>query len=410
MTVLAVVVIVVVLELLLVLTVRSLRREFQWLITEADELPALDPVALQKFLDSSFDSRLGWVRRPNTTGREKGKKGEITFRIESNGARASAEDPEVQLVAAFGDSYVFCRQVEDNETWEESLSRSTGVGVLNYGVGNYGADQGLLRYETTELPSSVRVAILGFVPETICRVQSYWKHYLEFGNTFAFKPRFELSSGELVLHPSAMESAEDFSLLPQKLQRIQKLDGFYRRKFRSFQFRLPYLASFSRHPLRHGRLIAALLTRRLADALGYRSSSVDDGPFALIMQRNIADAHRMYEEPAAVELLRAVLLRFQSRAAERGHQPLILVIPQLIDLTISRDSIKPYQSFFRDLSKSVPVLDVTSALQRFSPDELYVDDRYGGHLSPHGNEIVAGEVAAWLQQYLESAQGNKLVK
>ena len=27
---------------------------------------------------------------------------------------------------------------------------------------------------------------LGFVPETISRIQSYWKHYLEFGNTFAF--------------------------------------------------------------------------------------------------------------------------------------------------------------------------------------------------------------------------------
>ena len=30
------------------------------------------------------------------------------------------------------------------------------------------------------------------MPETILRVHSFWKHYLEYGNTLAFKPRFEI--------------------------------------------------------------------------------------------------------------------------------------------------------------------------------------------------------------------------
>jgi hypothetical protein len=257
------------LEVGLILLVRSLRREFQWLITEADELPTLDPTALHKFIVTSFDPLLGWVRRPHTTGREKGGKGEITFHIDGTGARASVAFRGMPTVAAFGDSYVFCRQVEDHETWEEALSGASRTGVMNFGVGNYGVDQGLLRYETTELPGTIQVAILGFVPETICRVQSYWKHYLEFGNTFAFKPRFRLSAtGGLEYCESAMKSESDFLALREKLPRIQALDGFYHRKFRSVQFRMPYLVSFARHPGRQGRLIGALGLRRLARAIG----------------------------------------------------------------------------------------------------------------------------------------------
>lgn len=391
------------LEVGLILTVRSLRRGFQWLITEADELPSFDRAALHKFIDTSFDPTLGWVRRPGTTGREKGKNGDLTFHIDAAGARASASSR--YSVAAFGDSYVFCRQVDDHETWEEALSRTAAIGVMNFGVGNYGADQGLLRYERTALPSTIQVAILGFVPETICRLQSYWKHYLEFGNTFAFKPRFRLTdTGGLELCQTAMQSESDFSKLGDKLPRIQAIDGFYQRKFRAVQFRLPYLLSFFRHPVRNGRLIGALMLRGAARTAGARSPRLENRPFALVMRQNIADAHRLYDDPEATGLLRAVLSRFNNLALARGHQPLVLVIPQLIDLRSGAEDIRPYEPFFRELAGTVPVLDVTQALREHNLSELYVEDQYGGHLSAHGNQIVADRVAIWLAQNTEMAK------
>ncbi len=83
-------------------------------------------------------------------------------------------------------------------------------GVDNFGVGNYGFDQALLRLER-ELPSlECRVVIMGVVPETISRVQSYWKHYFEYGNTLAFKPRFILEGDRLVHHPLTVWKPEDF--------------------------------------------------------------------------------------------------------------------------------------------------------------------------------------------------------
>jgi hypothetical protein len=399
---LAAVLIIVLIEVALVIGVRSLRRDFQWLITEADELPEFDRVALDKFLSSGFDPHLGWTRRPNTTGREKGKKGEITFHIDDLGARASATNT-TPTVAAFGDSYVFCRQVEDDETWEELLGEETGTGVLNFGVGNYGADQGLLRYETTALPSSVRVVILGFVPETICRIHSYWKHYLEFGNTFAFKPRFTLTAGGLAFHQSAMQSPEDFARLPAKLSGVQVLDEFYRRKFRSLQFRSPYLVSLLRHPARHLRLISSLVARKAARAAGRSTVRRESTPFSLIMQANIRDAHRLYREADARSLLRAVLLRFRDAARERGHIPVVLVIPQLIDLRLDSQEVTAYHQFFSDMSAEIPVLEMTSALRTTDVAEHYIEDQYGGHLSRRGNQIVATQVASWLRTHIATS-------
>ena len=176
----------VLIESALFLIVRLQRRSFSWLITKNDDVPTMDSKALKKFIDNSFDSNLGWVRKPNTSGVENVQKGQVAYNIDSIGSRTNTFNKTPAVIAAFGDSYVFCRQVEDDETWEAKLSQQEDIGVLNFGVGNYGVDQALLRYESTALSNTVKVVIMGFVPETICRVQSYWKHYLEFGNTFAF--------------------------------------------------------------------------------------------------------------------------------------------------------------------------------------------------------------------------------
>ncbi|MEX2602136.1 MAG: hypothetical protein WD355_10835, partial [Balneolaceae bacterium] len=235
------------LELLLILLVHHYRKQFQWLITKQDELPQLDREGLAKFFAKSYDPELGWVRRPNTTGTERGKGGPITFHIDELGSRKSHAAGEPKL-AAFGDSYTFCRQVEDSETWEAYLSEESGNKVLNFGVGNYGADQAVMRYLRTELPDSVDVVVLGFVPETLCRVHSHWKHYLEFGNTFAFKPRYMVGEkGELTLSENPMKSEEQFQEIEELIPQLAERDFFYRRKFRALQFRFPYTASFVRH-------------------------------------------------------------------------------------------------------------------------------------------------------------------
>ena len=45
----------------------------------------------------------------------------------------------------FGDSFAFCRYVNDNETWEYYLENLLQKNIRNYGVGNFGVDQAILK-------------------------------------------------------------------------------------------------------------------------------------------------------------------------------------------------------------------------------------------------------------------------
>ncbi len=392
-----------IIEVGIFLIVSLQRRGFPWLITKKDELPTFDFRALQKFMDHSFDPHLGWVRRPNTIGIENGQKGPITFHVDSAGSRANSFEKSPPFIAAFGDSYVFCRQVEDDETWEAQLSQLDGFGVLNFGVGNYGVDQALLRYESMSLPDTVRVVVMGFVPETICRIQSYWKHYLEFGNTFAFKPRFIIDpEGQLSLLENLMRSAEDFTILHEKLPQIREADSFYQKKFRSHQFRFPYTFSLMRNPLKQSMLISAVAARGVWRVLGITSDRIENLPFTLVMKNNLRDAYQLYSDSKSTKLLSAILLRFKEEAQRRGHIPLVVVMPQLLDLKLNKNKVAPYKGYFSELARQLPVLDLTGKFIETGFKKLYINDQYGGHLSVDGNRLVAEEISTWLKFQRES--------
>jgi len=391
------------LELILIGIVTFLKRDFQWLITSDDELPHFPSAALEKFIATSFDPALGWTRKQNSNGIEKGRDGNITFHIDAQGARQSMQNDNPPKIASFGDSYTFCRQVEDNETWQTYLSSSLKTGVMNFGVGNYGIDQAILRYENSKLPDSVQVVVLGFVPETICRIQSCWKHYLEFGNTFAFKPRFEFREGQLALYPNPIQTSQDFLRLRDILPDIQAHDNFYHMKFRLLQYRIPYLFSFLRHPARNGQLLKRLTARLLARVLRKPTLRSENSPFAFVMEENIKFSHQMYQQKKARELLRAILLRFKSLAEQRGHLPVLAIMPQLMDIELSRGSATSYSGFFEDLGREMAVIDLTDSITELSPHIAYVNDQYGGHLSSRGNELVAAQIQVVLKKLLPSS-------
>lgn len=349
-------------------------------------------------MDNSFDPELGWVRRPNTSGVEQGANGEVRFHIDARGNRLGSRADLPASIATFGDSYVFCRQVADGETWQSVLSDSMKVGVLNYGVGNYGVDQALLRYEREVLPASTKLVVMGFVPETICRVQSCWKHYLEFGNTLAFKPRFAFeANGRLQLLDNPIKQGSNFKNLEVLLPSVRQNDRFYEERFRNLQFRFSYLLSFMRNPARHTRVIGAVCVRWGARLLGVKSPWLENLPFSLIMRDNIRFSHRLYGEKASTDLLSAILMRFKSKAESRGQIPLVVLMPQLLDLKLASNGHLPYVDFFRDLSAQVNVLDLSESLLGMPLDKLYINDQYGGHFSAHGNEIVGREIQAWIR-------------
>lgn len=385
-------------EVALQVLVKYLKKDFQWLITKKDEYPDFDKKALKKFFKNSFDQELGWVRKPNSKGVERGKYGDIEYHIDSDGSRVNATEGEVSI-ATFGDSYTFCRQVEDGQTWQIFLSEYINKKVLNYGVGNYGVDQALLYYQRQKLPEATKIVILGFVPETICRIQSYWKHYLEFGNTFAFKPRFTLENDNLILHNNPIGSVSDFNEIKLIADSIKSTDEFYLRKFKKVQFEFPYLLKFIVNFKRSIILLFLLIKKKIFNMFGVNKSHIDNAPFSKIMIDNIKDAHLMYSDHNACDLLEEILLKFCDEAYKNGHKPLVLIMPQLIDLRIIRKTgVNPYDNFFVQLGGKAPVLDMTESINIGNLSDLYTEDVYGGHFSEKGNKLVAENIISYLNK------------
>lgn len=377
--------------------VASARRSFQWIITQDDDLPALDQERLAAFLTASFSPTLGWEPVPGSHGEDRAPDSVTRYSIDAEGARSAPAGGPAPTVAAFGDSYAFCRQVDDDRTWAAVLGRQAGLGVVNLGVGNYGVDQALLRYleRRNRLPEAVGTVVAVFVPETVCRVQSVWKHWMEFGNTFGFKPRFTLEADELTLHPSPVRGPEDFVRIGQAVESAGELDPFRQRRFRRLQFRGSYLVSFLRAPLRHAVILTTVLSGRTAD--GSLTRSAFDRAFAQVMRSNVREAHRAYLDPEQTRLLTAILERFRAEVEADGRRFVVCVVPQLLDLARPRRADRTYREYFSHLSRGMEVVDLTDDLRGRERAAMYVHDRYGGHLSVRGNEVVAERLAEVLR-------------
>ena len=201
----------IIIELIVRNIVKSINKDFQWLIIEKDEAPKLSKQGLRKFLLHGYDPELGWVRKPNTSHDEIGKKETTTWHIDERGSRKNPYlGSKESKISCYGDSFTFARQVNDDETWEYYLSELTKTNVQNFGVGNYGLDQAVLRLKREFPKNPTKIVIMGIVPDTISRILSMWKHYYEYGNTFGFKPKFKINGGNLELLKNPINTEKKF--------------------------------------------------------------------------------------------------------------------------------------------------------------------------------------------------------
>ncbi len=141
------------------------------------------------------DPLLGWRPRPRT--RLRGLNGE-TVTVGREGLRGKSRvvmpKPVGRLrIGILGCSQTFGTGVGDQETFSAVLGElMPGADILNFGVGGYGTDQMLLRYETLGRDYDLDVVVLGFAFFHLTRnVQSF---------RFFAKPRFVLAAdGTLAL-------------------------------------------------------------------------------------------------------------------------------------------------------------------------------------------------------------------
>ena len=373
-----------------------LKRDCPWIITKQDLQPHIEKRGLDSFLEHGWDAELGWIRKPGTSRHEDGRAGvKTSYTIDQYGARRNPgyENEPIDILA-YGDSYTFCRQVNDDETWPHFLSGSLDCNVANFGVGNFGLDQALLRLEREFSRHPTKIVLMGVVPETISRVHAFWKHFSEYGNTLAFKPRFILKDGHLELIPNAIDTPDKFLHIPMFIEHMKLHDYFYQHKFRRDILFFPFSLTLIRSWKRNSRLLLNALTDRL--------KITREAAFSGVMERNINIAAGLFRKPKPADLFLAICDRFKQFCLEHDAQPVLVVIPQLMDLKRIQQGEHYYKDNLEQLGAGLTVVDLAEPLSAGGPlEDLYINDRYGGHLSSFGNRIVEKKLRPICQRLLQ---------
>ncbi len=381
-------------EIIFYLWVTYVRKHFQWLITSNDEIPKLSEEGLKKFIPHGFDPELGWVRKPNTSHNEKGKFGTTTWNIDNIGSRFNPKYTNLKpTISCYGDSFTFCRQVNDNETWEHYMSELLNTNVVNFGVGNHGIDQSLLRIKREYPKNQTNIVILAVVPDTISRIMSVWKHYYEYGNTFAFKPRFKLKNNKLHLIKNIIDEEDKFHNYEIFLDDIKQHDFFYSKKFKKEIIKFPYLFTTLKNLRRNFSILFWVTNIHILKKIGKDTSSIEWNPMRTIMKLNLQWRLKLFKQNDSCELLKKIIEEFVSYGKNEQFKPVFIFLPQKDDILF----IKRNYHFYEELMNSVKniegihVIDLTTNfIEEPDLDSLYSDDNeYGGHFSKFGNKKIA---------------------
>ena len=374
--------------------VLQVNQDFQWLIVEKDKIPILDKHGLSKFISHGFDPELGWVRKPNTSHDETGKFGKTNWTINQFCARTNPNFDNLESnTSCYRDSFTFSRQVNDDETWVHYLSEFTNSNVINFGVGNYGVDQALLRLKREFPKYPTKIVIMGVVPETICRIVSVWKHYYEYGNTFGFKPRFILKNNSLNLIENIIDGKDKFEKYQNYLEDINRYDFFYKNKFLKEKISFPYCITILKNLRRNFGIINWVQKINQRKKNNFDCTDIEWNTMKIIMKINLDWRVKLFQDNETCELLKQILVEYANYGKKQNFKPVFIFLPQKDDILFIKKNFNFYHNFVNELKKieNLFCIDITKDMINIKEiDRMFSDNNeYGGHYSKDGNQKVA---------------------
>ena len=374
-------------ELLVFISVKLAAARFQWLLTSKSKRPNLSKKVVEHFFNKSFDYELGWAPKPGSSGEDITELGVKTYHIDKKGRRFSPAFNDIpSKVAVFGDSFSFGRLVNDDETWPYVLSKLVKSYVPNYSVGGYGLDQALLRLKREIKVLDSEIILMCVVPETIARIHSYWRHYFEYGNTLAFKPRFAIENGHLKFYELFIKDKESFAKIEENEEFIQRVDHFYKCKFLKNILCFPFV--YRLWKTRGQNFI--ILKQVVFGLISGRSERCHKAAFKEVLANNAKYTAEMYKNHNAKLLFSSLVDEFVALCLKYNKKPVLVVTPQPVDIERLNLGFRDYSNFIAQLSEKLEVYDLTSLfVGNKDVDEWYIEGELGPHLSIKGNNEVA---------------------
>ncbi|MDR3156992.1 MAG: hypothetical protein LBT69_03660 [Lactobacillales bacterium] len=398
--------IVIVLLFLDILIKRKLSKKGYYLI----EFPRITKKMIKKF--TTFDAQLGWCPIPNSHKKNVSIYTGVPFAdiysIDAYGSRLLNIPFERGFVSTYGDSFCLCREAPENATFQAFLSKRTHSYVSNYGVGNYGLDQALLRMESQFLKDKTKHVIIAITPLTIERILSVWKHYSEPGNVLGAKPRFVLQNGGLKLIPNFIQCPDEFLRIKKKEKFLHQNDGNYRHFLKQKQKQnlssLLYLATNkSLRDFEFTRISYEIAKRIRKNHI----LAVKEEVFLKASQSYIKEEKRKetiylaYLYRTEAQLFIKLIERFINFSEIHKFVPHLLILPTYDHILFMREGNKLYHDVIRDIKISCPklnIIDMYDKSWRFMNldviESLFVNKF--GHHSTKGNHIISDV----LQEYL----------
>lgn len=394
-----------VVELLSYLSLRRYGQGIGGMPTVAwEEFPHVSQGLLDKL--TSFDEELGWCPQPNMKKQKdtgdhlpgEEVKNVVEYSTDEYGSRVclphDRSDDADPSVSTYGDSYCFCRGVDDDETFQHYLSQRLGSHVGNYGAGNYGFDQALRRLKRQYDDDSTDYVCMVVTASSIARILSVWKHYQEFGNVLAVKPRYEFDGDSLTAIESPVERKSDLRSLEQKADYLRAHDGHYDPWFLDHLVGFPYAADMLSRP-EQVRYTSYAAMADVEDWLEISIPGVDTGAGlsrteTRLEQEKSAYHDRLYDTHA--NLFEALVGEFVSFADEKGFEPVFVMVQQLRYAAYEQEHGPVYGDFVDRIDERYDDLTAVDIVDHFDVDDvqsLYVRHGEGGHYSGDTNEWIA---------------------
>ncbi|MDR0393389.1 MAG: hypothetical protein LBH52_04130 [Puniceicoccales bacterium] len=368
------------------------------------EFPPIDKKLVAKF--TTFDAQLGWVPTPNT--RKKDNSGTYTglpstneYSIDAYGSRSLTVPFERGFISTYGDSFCLCREVPDDSSFQAFLSQQTHSYVSNYGVGNYGLDQALLRLEMQFLKDPTKHVVMAITPWTIERIVSVWKHYSEPGNVLGAKPRFILCNDTLKLVPNFIQQPGDFLTIKRHKRFLRENDENYE-WFLASKRKQKTLALW--HLVTHKSLMDFILKRAnydIARLAKQNTQKIDHKKqeFLQAAQLYIQEQTRLktiylahlFEKQK--QLLVHLMRHFVNFAKVHQFIPHLLMLPAYDHVTFMKEGKLLYKNSLQWIIQACPTLVITDMYEFWKQmdavtfNKLYVDTF--GHHSILGNQHIA---------------------
>jgi hypothetical protein len=329
----------------------------------------------------AFDSTLGWTVTPSLSRAANS----ATYRSNSAGMRGDREyalvPPETgPRLAAFGDSFTHCDDVENDECWTAQLeAEAPGAEVLNFGVSGYAPDQAWLRYQREGRAYHPCAVLIGYMVENVNRVVNRFRPFYqpETGITLG-KPRFVLRGNGLELLPVPARSALDYADAAWVERELGPNDFWY------------YPGVFATSPLDLSQVVRLGRTVTYQRKFDPLRSDNDEA-------RDIGWAYRPGSE--GLEVASRILIEFARQVEADGATPVVLIFGRKSDVVAMRHNEKKvYEPLLQRLNRAnVSTIDLTERLFAAAKDSG-VERLIDKHYRALGNAVVADGLARRLQK------------